>query len=84
MKTYTVESFITSARQTVHAADWLKALQSIEGDHFTVVKKPDGRFMACCLSNSVFSVAGGHYADTPTGAADSIRIHYRAGKAASA
>ncbi len=77
MKTYTVESFITGTRQDVDAINWHEALESIEGEHFTVVKKPDGRFMACCLSNRAFPVPSGHYADTPTNAADSIRIHYR-------
>lgn len=76
MKTYTVESFNTGTRQTVHADDWHKALESIEGDHFTVVRKPNGQFMAACLPNNAFPIAGGHCADTPTAAADSIRQHY--------
>lgn len=78
MSTYTIESFTTGARQTVYASDWQSALESVEGDHFTVVKMPDGRYMAGCNENSVFPVAGGHYANTPQAAKESLREHYRA------
>lgn len=78
MSNYTVESFNTGTRQTVSAADWQSALDSVQGDQFTILKMPDGRYMAGCNENSVMPVAGGHYADTPEAAAASLREHYRA------
>lgn len=83
MNEYTLESFATGQRQTVHASDWTTALDTTTGDNFVIVQMPDGRFMAGHDENSVLPVAGGHWADTPEAAAVSLKEHYSAILAAS-
>jgi hypothetical protein len=76
MKPFHLESFATGRRQTVYAPTWEAALNATPGEHFTILATADGRFMAGSNQNSVFSVAPGHYADTPEAAAASLKGHY--------